>query len=379
MRNKFFLILFAMALYSVQSHAQIFKATTSVDNGELVISLMPHGGAITTDFNQIEFFIRTTDLTTPFTMNIALNTTDFPGIPIASQGEVTGEAGYRTFYFASSPQNSGSTQTYSDGVEYELARITFAGGAPENAVFELVSDFNTFNSYLNITSGGGLSLDAFSCIFSSCPGETFFYGDAAAGPGTGLSTESSVATVPLPIELGNFTGWAETKTNVLKWVTQSEENSSSFEVERSTDSENFERVGVVNAAGNSAQAITYGFVDENPATGLNYYRLKMVDLDGTYEYSNIIQIKRTGKSTIKAFPNPFTNNVSLQLAALESGQAQFSVFDITGKQVMAREIAVQSGISNIDLGLGSLAEGTYIVKALLPGSEVLTTKIIKKN
>ncbi|MGK0389886.1 MAG: hypothetical protein ACI94Y_002631, partial [Maribacter sp.] len=138
-------------------------------------------------------------------------------------------------------------------------------------------------------------------------------------------------------------------------------------------------VGVVSAAGNSADAITYSFTDENPVTGINYYRLKMVDLDETYEYSEIIQIKRTGQSTIKAFPNPFSKDISIQLTALESGLTQFMVFDITGKQVMAQELEIQSGVSNIDLKLSSLIEGTYIIKVLLPGSEFLTTKIVKNN
>jgi hypothetical protein len=105
----------------------------------------------------------------------------------------------------------------------------------------------------------------------------------------------------------------------------------------------------------------------------------MVDLDETYEYSEIIQIKINGQSTIKAFPNPFSNNISIQLTALESGSTQFMVFDITGKQVMAQELEIQSGVSNVDLKLSSLIGGTYVVKVLLPGSEFLTTKIVKKN
>jgi hypothetical protein len=379
MRNKLLLILVAISLYSVQSYAQILKATITSDAGDIVISLKPEGGDITTDFSQMEFFLRSTDLTTAFTTNVAVNTTNFPGVPINLTGPANTNGGFRTWWFASPSQNSGATNTYTDGVEYELARISFTGGGPQTAVFELVSNLTDFSSYLSILSGGGANLDAFSCIYTSCGAESFFYGDAPFGAGSTFSTESSVAPVPLPIELGSFTGWAETKTNELKWNTQSEENSATFEVERSIDSENFERVGVVSAAGNSAEAITYSFTDENPVTGINYYRLKMVDLDETYEYSEIIQIKRTGQSTIKVFPNPFSKDISIQLTALESGLTQFMVFDITGKQVMAQELEIQSGVSNIDLKLSSLIKGTYVVKVLLPGSEFLTTKIVKKN
>ena len=378
MRNKLLLILFAISFYNIQSYAQIFKATIIADGVDLVVSLKAEGGDITTDFSQIEFYLRTTDLTTAFTINTTVNTTNFPGVPIANQGLApTQPSGYRTWWFASPSQNSGSTQTYTNGVEYELARLSFSGGLPDTDLFELVSDYNTFASYLSILSGGGLSLDASHCIFSTCPNELFFYGNVS-GTGSGLNTASAEA-ITLPIELGNFTAWAETKTNELKWNTLSEENSSVFEIERSTDRENFERLGIVSAAGNAAEAITYGFSDVDPVIGVNYYRLKMVDLDGTYEYSEIVQIKRTGKSAIKIYPNPFTQNISIQLSALESGTAQFAIFDITGKQMMTQEIEIQSGVSNIDLKLGSLAIGTYIVKALLPGTEVLTTKIIKNN
>ena len=385
MRNKLLLILIAISLYSVQSFAQgLFKATIVADGGDIVIKLKPDGD-ITTDFNQMEFYIRTTDLTTAFIPAITVNSADFPGVPIALPiGGATNDGTYRTWWISSPPQQSGSIQTYTDAVEYELARITFNGDPNNNAnnaaAFELTSNLSTYASYLNISSGAGADLTFATCIFNStCPAESVFYGDAAAGSGFAPSSESTVTPVPLPIELGSFTGWAETKTNELKWNTQSEENSSVFEVERSTDSENFERLGIVSAAGNSAEAITYNFSDVDPATGVSYYRLKMVDLDGTYEYSEIVQIKRTGKSAIKIYPNPFTQNISIQLSALESGTAQFAIFDITGKQMMTQEIEIQSGVSNIDLKLGSLAIGTYIVKALLPGTEVLTTKIIKNN
>jgi hypothetical protein len=384
MRNKLLLILIAISLYSVQSYAQgIFKATITADGGDIVVKVKADGGDITTGFSQIEFYLRTTDLTTAFATSFTGNPTDFPG-PVLEMGpgQPTMDATYRTWWITSPPSTGGAVNIYPDGVEYELARISF-DGSPNNdpnnaAVFELVSSLPSYNSYLSIISDGGTDLTAGGCIWTTCPAESFFYGDTA-GAGSGLNTTSSTTAVPLPIELGSFTGWAETKTNELKWNTQSEENSATFEIERSIDSENFERLGAVNAAGNSAEAITYGFTDVDPATGVNYYRLKMVDLDGSYEYSNVIQIKRTGKSTIKAFPNPFTKNISIQLAALESGTAQFMVYDITGKQMMVQEIEIQSGVSNVDLKLASLAIGTYIIKALLPGAEVLTTKIIKNN
>ncbi|MEZ4210723.1 MAG: T9SS type A sorting domain-containing protein [Candidatus Paceibacterota bacterium] len=91
----------------------------------------------------------------------------------------------------------------------------------------------------------------------------------------------------LPVELASFDVEGENETALVTWQTASEQGSSHFDVERSVDGRVFESVGSVEASRNSQQMIQYEFVDESPLEGLSFYRLKSVDLDGSYDFSNI--------------------------------------------------------------------------------------------
>jgi hypothetical protein len=103
------------------------------------------------------------------------------------------------------------------------------------------------------------------------------------------STTSQCATL-LPIELIQFDGYSEGTSNILEWSTASEQNSDIFILERSEDGENFIPLDVVDAAGNSTSTIKYRSIDSNPIIGMNYYRLRNLDIDGTGDLSNVIAI-----------------------------------------------------------------------------------------
>ena len=96
---------------------------------------------------------------------------------------------------------------------------------------------------------------------------------------------------PLPIELISFTGERiKCNENSIKWSTASEINNDYFEINRSSDAINFNKIGEVNGAGNSTQILSYFFIDLNPPASLNYYRLKQIDYNGNNEISSIISI-----------------------------------------------------------------------------------------
>jgi hypothetical protein len=102
---------------------------------------------------------------------------------------------------------------------------------------------------------------------------------------TGLSWSSIV-----PVQLIYFRGKSEADRVRLNWATATEINSSHFNVERSTDLKDFTTIGKITSAGDSRQRIEYNFLDEAPLPGVNYYRLKQVDKDGTSELSKIIYL-----------------------------------------------------------------------------------------
>jgi hypothetical protein len=116
----------------------------------------------------------------------------------------------------------------------------------------------------------------------------------------------------LPVTLKYFSGYATNNASTLEWISVSESNSSHFEIERSSNAINFQSIGKVLAAGDSQNDKSYNYHDNNLANGLYYYRLKQVDLDGTFEYSRIISTKVKATTIIKVYPNPVTDQLTLQ-------------------------------------------------------------------
>ena len=110
--------------------------------------------------------------------------------------------------------------------------------------------------------------------------------------GIGIGTDVTCAFI-LPIKLLNFTAEKKERSDLLKWQTASEANSSHFEVEASSDGEIFYSLDIVAAAANSSTVIYYSFENYFEVIHpVNYYRLKKVDLDGNFEYTNIISVNR---------------------------------------------------------------------------------------
>ncbi len=121
-----------------------------------------------------------------------------------------------------------------------------------------------------------------------------------------------VTSTTLPVELVEFKGVYEDGKSTLSWSTASELNSQKFFIQRADEDYEFTDIGSINAAGNTSYLIKYNFVDEHPNAGKNYYRLKQVDIDGTYEYSDVIMISTPEKTVddtklFKLYPNPANN------------------------------------------------------------------------
>ncbi len=184
---------------------------------------------------------------------------------------------------------------------------------------------------------------------------------------------------PLPIVITNLSGVYANGVSKLSWASESEQNFSHFEVEFSSTGSNFTRLGNVNGAGNSSSRIGYGFNHLQPVTGLNYYRLKMVDRDGRFTYSNVVALNVTikGLTIASVYPNPFTDKVNIAIAAASKAKVAIRLFDNAGKLVYSNETMTQVGNNNFTISnLAKLAAGTYIVQ-VSAGDEVLTTQLTK--
>jgi hypothetical protein len=189
-----------------------------------------------------------------------------------------------------------------------------------------------------------------------------------------------IADGVLPIALSSFTGETDNSVNYLKWITQSEQSSSHFEIERSADAVNFEKIGIVNAMGISNQPKQYSFNDVNPIKGNNYYRLKMVDIDGTFEFSNTIALEIKGKQTTYIFfPIPTSDVVSYQFEADNNESLFMEVINTLGQVVFSQTKTARTGTNSIPISLVDLVPGNYTVRVKHISSGIThSEKIIKK-
>jgi len=152
----------------------------------------------------------------------------------------------------------------------------------------------------------------------------------------------------------------------VNWVTASEINNDYFVIERSKDGVDFAPVDSVDAHGdgNSFDLQNYGFIDDQPFNGISYYRLRQVDFDTTYSYSNIEVVNFEGLEIISLFPNPTAGEVNIVVKSSESGTLALTVYDAVGKIVKFEEFEVTEGntqISNLING----ANGKYFISVIM--------------
>lgn len=185
----------------------------------------------------------------------------------------------------------------------------------------------------------------------------------------------------VPVEFGKFYLERSGKADVIvNWETASELNNAYFEIERSIDGSNFEKVNqVASKNGNSQSLQVYASIDANLSPALYYYRIKQVDFDGNYAYSTIRTINLTTENALNInsiYPNPFTNelNVNLNLAAPSS--VEVVVLDINGRTVSAITVNAKEGINTVKVNTTELVNGVYFVTIKAQG-ETFTGKLIK--
>lgn len=179
--------------------------------------------------------------------------------------------------------------------------------------------------------------------------------------------------ISLPVHLLNFKGTLQNEDGFLQWETAQEINSSYFEVERSLDGNSYTAVGRVNANGSATSNTNYSLLD--PAitqlpTSVVYYRLKMVDRDGGFEYSNIVTINlpyTAGKVVIT--PNPVVNVAKVKIASVTAGKANWTLVDNTGRVVLQGSANIVAGNNQFNINMSKLTAGIYFLNLSGAGIE----------
>lgn len=183
-----------------------------------------------------------------------------------------------------------------------------------------------------------------------------------------LDIDAGVITTtggPLPVTLVGLKGVYANATSKLSWSTLTEINAASFEIEYSKDGVAYNAVGSVKAVGNSSAKVDYTFNHLGAQSGQNYYRLKLMNKDGSFTYSNVVVINVSvkGLSVAGVYPNPFVQRVNIAVTAEKAQTVSIVLFDNTGKQIKTQAAKVQTGNNTIVVdGLNSLPSGSYILE-----------------
>jgi hypothetical protein len=192
----------------------------------------------------------------------------------------------------------------------------------------------------------------------------------------GVASSSSVNT--LPVKWLTFNATKIDKNNIqLAWSTASETNNNGFEIERSYDAKNFNNIGYVKGAGTSNKLNNYSFIDANANDFDVYYRLKQIDFDGNFSYSNIVKISNTDNGTfdvVNVQPNPFDNELNIRINAISDKNIQVLIYDSKGALVSERNVNAILGLNTINIDNAHiLPKGFYVLKVTQGG----ITKAIK--
>ena len=194
--------------------------------------------------------------------------------------------------------------------------------------------------------------------------------------------DAGLKSKPLPVELLDFTGRYNSNKDVneLTWATASEVNNDYFEIERSFEGRAFESVGVVEGKGNSASRVSYDFTDKDISLNGTYtYRLRQVDFDGRFEYSNLVNIEVSRKGVVKTaiYPNPSVSDVNLDIYAVEGAVVKVDIYDNLGKLVIQGFIneVMTGNVKTSKIESGRLNEGVYYIVVNVDG-ELSTHKLI---
>ena len=201
--------------------------------------------------------------------------------------------------------------------------------------------------------------------------------DANVNDGTTIDFLLKTIPVPLPVEMSELSGFLDNNKANLYWETYKEVDNQGFELQKSIDGKNFETIGFVKSQavdGNSASILKYEFVDQKVINKETYYRLKQVDIDKSFNYSNVISLKpRNIKDDLKllAYPNPFKNTLILTRQNGKVDIAKISIIDISGKIVLEKNMDTDK----INIETQNLPNGTYFIKY----EDGVSNTIIKVN
>lgn len=373
---KKILITLALVLAIAAVNAQFFQGSFTNSGNKLTFKIRPTANT-NTGISYMEFAFRYNNTTTPAfaVSNIVTNTATFTGLNIQRllPDFVAGNQTYVRFVHNTGVVNTAGTTTWVGGQEYEVFTCDLTGTSGV-ANIEMASNLVTQEFFFGVVDGAGVPID---------PGNA----DQLYGPGFYREGDIHVLplnAVPIPVRFLGFNAVKRNSDAILTWNVENESAiTDRYEIERSLNGTTFAAVATVRARNNGSSTNSYeatdASIDNLRATGpMVYYRIKQIDRDGKFVYTQVRSIRLDGRTTqISVYPNPVRNNATLNLNLLEDAEVIVTINDAGGKQVQHLQLQGFRGnnIKNIDMS--KFSAGSYMIKVQY-GTEIKTIPVVKQ-
>jgi len=282
-----------------------------------------------------------------FGHNNSLNTaTDSVDIPGSLEGRLERVWRVSEVNASSTAVDVGSIDIYFD--------LTGLGPVTASDLYLLIDDDNDGNFNNSSPLGGATLIDGNTYGFANVTG-------ISNGLRFTLGTSNRTQT-PLPVELIDFKASQINNSVVLNWSTLSELNLEKFELQKTQDGKNWVSFDLVKATGNSNEKLAYQIYDENPFSEKSFYRLKMIDQDGSYRYSNIESVifDNMSHSSLNIYPNPATKILSVYPYNKDLNYPK--VYNILGEEVTKKILFFNPNEDELQIKIENLPTGTYLLK-----------------
>lgn len=183
-----------------------------------------------------------------------------------------------------------------------------------------------------------------------------------------LCGSTGLGSSVLPISFRSFTAHEENKNISLKWETTGTNNNDIFIIDKSIDGYNFEKLGIVNA---SSLNDSYTFLDTHPTGGINYYRIKKLDVNGSYSYSAVVKISSENNRifSINIFPNPIVDKINITLNSFKNTAGVIVIADALGRVLYRQQKQIVKGTNVLSIEKSNnFSKGFYSISLHVDGA-----------
>lgn len=280
-------------------------------------------------------------------------------------GDVTGGTFYYTIY---KDGNRGTPSFTSRSVSW----LEELGGG--NQKWGFAANSADILNGLTLEGNATYIIEYYSSMNGTTPTATIYDNNGGANYTLKFTTNAA-----LPVELTTFNAKIISRGVELNWKTATEKNNAGFEIQKSTDKNNWNKIGFVAGAGNSNSPRSYSYLDKAVQTGVAYYRLKQIDNDGTSEYSAITEasVENPGKFSLgQNYPNPFNPATQVSYSLAKASNVKITMYNALGQEVRVLEnSAKEAGYYTLSINASDLGSGVYYYK-LEAGSFTQLKKMI---